>query len=86
MQTRLEAMLNGLWHGYTLSPTGLGRSKSRGLGKVEVEDLRVEELDDDFVRRRAEEINARRFSVRLVSPMVLEGKTLEPTSLLEVAR
>ncbi len=69
-----------------LPDEGIGGSKSRGLGKVEVEDLRVEELDDDVVRRCAEEIDTRRFSVRLVSPMVLEGETLEPTSLLEAAR
>ncbi|MEM2319642.1 MAG: RAMP superfamily CRISPR-associated protein [Candidatus Bathyarchaeia archaeon] len=69
-----------------LPDEGIGGSKSRGLGKVEVEDLCVEELDGDVVRKRAEEIDVRRFSVRLVSPMVLEGKTLEPTNLLEAAR
>ncbi|MGC9346242.1 MAG: RAMP superfamily CRISPR-associated protein [Candidatus Bathyarchaeales archaeon] len=69
-----------------LPDEGIGGSKSRGLGKVEVEDLRVEELDDDVVRKRAEEVDVHEFSVRLVSPMVLEGKMLEPSSLLEAAR
>ncbi|MGB9960010.1 MAG: RAMP superfamily CRISPR-associated protein [Candidatus Bathyarchaeales archaeon] len=69
-----------------LPDEGIGGSKSRGLGKVEVENLRVEELDEDVVRKRAEEIDVRSFSVRLISPMVLEGKTLEPVSLLEAVR
>jgi len=71
-----------------LPDEGIGGSKSRGLGKVEVEGLRVEEVDSDYVRKRAEEIesNAGRFSVRLISPMVVDGKGLEPSSLLEASR
>jgi hypothetical protein len=69
-----------------LPDEGVGGCKSRGLGKVEAEDLRVEELDEGAVQKRAGEIDVRRFSVRLVSPMVLDGKMLEPSSLLEAAR
>jgi hypothetical protein len=69
-----------------LPDEGIGGAKSRGLGKVAVEDLRVDEVDVGVVEKRAEEIDSRRFSVRLVSPMLLEGKLLEPHSLLEAAR
>jgi CRISPR/Cas system CSM-associated protein Csm3 (group 7 of RAMP superfamily) len=69
-----------------LADEGIGGCKSRGLGKVEVEDLRVEELDERAVEKRAENIDVQKFSVRLVSPMVLEGKMLEASSLLEAAR
>lgn len=69
-----------------LPDEGIGGSKSRGLGKVKVEDLKIEEVDSGVVRERTEEIDTRRFSVRLVSPMILEGKMLEPNSLLEAAR
>jgi len=69
-----------------LPDEGVGGCKSRGLGKVEAEDLRVEELDENAVEKRAEKIDVKEFSVRLVSPMVLEGKMLEPSSLLEAAR
>jgi len=69
-----------------LPDEGIGGCKSRGLGKVEAEDLRVEQLDESAVEKRAGEIDVRRFSVRLVSPMILDGKTLESNSLLEAAR
>jgi len=69
-----------------LPDEGVGGCKSRGLGKMEAEDLRVKELDEDAVEKRAGEIDSRRFSVRLVSPMVLDGKMLEASSLLEAAR
>lgn len=70
----------------SLADEGIGGCKSRGLGKVEVDDLRIEELDENAVEKRAENIDVQEFSVRLVSPMVLEGKTLEASSLLEAAR
>lgn len=69
-----------------LPDEGVGGGKSRGLGKVEVENVRVEELDSEFVEKRGEAIDVRRFSVRLVSPMVLGRKMLEPSCLLEAAR
>lgn len=69
-----------------LPDEGVGCCKSRGLGKVEAVDLRVEELDESAVEKRAGEIDVQKFSVRLVSPMVLDGKMLEASSLLEAAR
>jgi CRISPR/Cas system CSM-associated protein Csm3 (group 7 of RAMP superfamily) len=69
-----------------LPDEGVGGCKSRGLGKIEAEDLRIEELDESAVEKRAGEIDVRRFSVRLISPMVLDGKMLEASSLLEAAR
>ncbi|MEM2450330.1 MAG: RAMP superfamily CRISPR-associated protein [Nitrososphaerota archaeon] len=72
--------------GRALPDEGIGGSKSRGLGKVAVEDLRVEEVDTSILERRAEDIDTRRFRVRLVSPMILDGKYLDESSLLECAR
>jgi hypothetical protein len=69
-----------------LPDEGIGGAKSRGLGKVVVEDLRVEGVDTDIIEKRAEGIDSQRFSVRLLSPMLLEGKLLEPSGLLEGAR
>lgn len=69
-----------------LSDEGIGGSKSRGLGKVAVEDLRVEEVDTAVLEKRAEEIDVKKFRVRLLSPMILDGKPLDESSLLEGAR
>jgi len=54
-----------------LPDEGIGGAKSRGLGKVVAEDLRVEAVDSAVLERRAGEFDVRRFRVRLVSPMVL---------------
>lgn len=70
----------------SLPDEGIGGGKSRGLGKVVVEDLSVESVDDEVVNKRAEEIDSQRFSVKLISPLILEGKPLESNSLLEGAR
>jgi len=70
-----------------LPDEGIGGSKSRGLGKVSVEGLDVVPLDTNVLERRADLIDARSFTVRLLSPMVLEkGRSLEPSMLLEGAR
>ncbi|MEM1673522.1 MAG: RAMP superfamily CRISPR-associated protein [Candidatus Bathyarchaeia archaeon] len=69
-----------------LPDEGIGGSKSRGLGKVAVEDLRVDEVDTSVLEGRAEGIDVERFRVRLVSPMILDGKYLDESSLLEGAR
>jgi len=69
-----------------LPDEGIGGSKSRGLGKVIVGNLKVEPVDTDILEKRAEEIDTKSFSVRLLSPMILDGKPLEPSSLLEGAR
>jgi hypothetical protein len=69
-----------------LPDEGIGGVKSRGLGKVVVEEIRVESIDRGVVETRAKNVNSQRFAVRLVSPMILEGKLLEPKSLLEGAR
>jgi len=69
-----------------LPDEGIGGSKSRGLGKVLVEDLRVESVDTSVLEKRAEEIDTCGFDVRLLSPMILDGAPLEGRSLLEGAR
>jgi CRISPR/Cas system CSM-associated protein Csm3 (group 7 of RAMP superfamily) len=70
-----------------LPDEGIGGSKSRGLGKIAVERIDVEELDSSLVEKRAEELDARNFSVRLISPMVVQnGELLTPGQLLEAAR
>jgi len=81
----LSLVENALRRG--LPDEGIGGSKSRGLGKVRVEDLVVREVTVKDLEKRAEEIDTRCFSVRLVSPMVLGGgKPLDRSALLEAAR
>lgn len=65
---------------------GIGGGKSRGLGKIKVENLQVSEITLKDVEKRAKEINTRNFAVKLLSPMLLDGKLLEPQTLLEGAR
>jgi len=69
-----------------LPDEGVGGSKSRGLGKLAVEQLTLEAVSTSDLEKRASVINAKRFRVRLASPLILEGKTLDPSSLLEAAR
>jgi len=69
-----------------LPDEGIGGSKSRGLGKVSVEDLRIERLDTSVLEKRADMIDESSFNVRLLAPMILNGKSLEPSTLLEAAR
>ena len=69
-----------------LPDEGIGGAKSRGLGKVVVEDLSVERVDTDLLEKRADEIDVRWFRVKLCSPLVLDGKVLDPQSLLEGVR
>jgi len=70
----------------SLPDEGIGGAKSRGLGKVVVESLRVEAVDSAVLEKRADEIDVRRFRVRLVSPLVLRGKSLDASRLLEGCR
>jgi CRISPR/Cas system CSM-associated protein Csm3 (group 7 of RAMP superfamily) len=65
---------------------GIGGGKSRGLGKVKIEDLKVEEVTEDVVRKKVAEIDVSCFSIRLVSPMLLDGHALDGKSLLEGCR
>jgi CRISPR/Cas system CSM-associated protein Csm3 (group 7 of RAMP superfamily) len=69
-----------------LPDEGIGGAKSRGLGKAAVEDLSVESVDTDLLEKRADEMDARRFRVKLCSPLVLDGKVLDSQSLLEGVR
>lgn len=69
-----------------LPDEGVGGAKSRGLGKVAVEDVKVEAVDTAVLEKRAEEIDTRRFRVRLVSPLILNGKALDASSLREAVR
>ncbi|MEM2099087.1 MAG: RAMP superfamily CRISPR-associated protein [Candidatus Bathyarchaeia archaeon] len=91
-----EVLVSGNFSGYVdllratlergLSDEGLGGGKSRGLGKVAIEALRVEEVTEDLLRKRAEVVDTRSFVVRLLSPMLLDGKFLDASSLLEGCR
>jgi CRISPR/Cas system CSM-associated protein Csm3 (group 7 of RAMP superfamily) len=69
-----------------LPDEGVGGAKSRGFGKVVVEDLGVESVETDLLEKRADEMGVRQFRVRLCSPLVLDGKVLDSQSLLEGAR
>lgn len=69
-----------------LKDEGMGGAKSRGLGSVSVENLSVETVSEDIARKRSAEVNTERFSVRLVSPMLLDGYMLNSSSLLEGCR
>lgn len=68
-----------------LPDEGIGGSRSRGYGKISVNDVRIEAVDVKAVEKRAEGINPSRFSVRVMSPLLL-GDVLKPRSLLEGAR
>lgn len=69
-----------------LEDEGIGGQKSRGLGKVRVEDTRVIEVKDEHVQAEAAKINTKCFAVRLVSPLLLDGQMLGAKSLLEGCR
>ena len=69
-----------------VSDEGIGGGKSRGFGKVEIEDVSVEEVSEEQVERRAGEIDSASFSVRSLSPLLLGGRLLESSTLLEAAR
>lgn len=80
----VDMLRSVMQHG--LCDEGLGGGKSRGLGKVTVEGVKVEEVTETFLRKRAEAIDTRSFVVRLLSPMLLDGKFLDASSLLEGCR
>lgn len=72
-----------------LEDEGIGGSKSRGYGNISVRDAKVEEITTELIEKRADSINkASRFSINLVSPMVIDNskKNLEAITLLEGAR
>jgi hypothetical protein len=69
-----------------LPDEGIGGSKSRGLGKLAIEELKLEAISTLDLERRADTIDTKRFRIRLASPLILEEKTLDSSSLLEAAR
>lgn len=70
-----------------LPEEGIGGSKSRGLGKVAVENLILDEVTTETLEKRAQEIDVLNFVVEFISPMVLDGgKLLDAPALLEAAR
>ena len=68
-----------------LPDEGIGGSRSRGYGMVSVHDLHIDTVEIEEVERRADGIDASRFSVQALSPLILKG-VLEPSTLLEGAR
>lgn len=69
-----------------LPDEGVGGSKSRGLGKIALEHLRLEAVSTSLLEKRAGDIDVKRFRVRLASPLILDGKSLDSSSLLEATR
>ncbi|MEM4213898.1 MAG: RAMP superfamily CRISPR-associated protein [Candidatus Methanomethylicaceae archaeon] len=69
-----------------LPDEGLGGSKSRGLGKVVVENFNISAIGESDLKGRSSAINPNRFSVEILSPTVLEGDILDPSVLLESIR
>jgi CRISPR/Cas system CSM-associated protein Csm3 (group 7 of RAMP superfamily) len=63
-----------------LPDEGIGGTKSRGLGKVAVEKLKVESVSTEVLERRADELVVQRFKVQLVSPMIMDRHTLESSN------
>ncbi|MCX8151312.1 MAG: RAMP superfamily CRISPR-associated protein [Candidatus Bathyarchaeota archaeon] len=80
----IDELESVMLHG--LADEGVGGGKSRGLGKVSIESIKIEEVTEDVVKKAAEDIDTRSFVVRLVSPMLLEGQILNDKSLLEGCR
>jgi CRISPR/Cas system CSM-associated protein Csm3 (group 7 of RAMP superfamily) len=75
----------------SLEDDGIGASKSRGLGKIKVKDLRIEKITPETIEERAIGLipNASdTFSVQLISPIINDTteSSLEPSTLLEGAR
>lgn len=65
---------------------GVGRWKRMGFGRFAAK-MKAEEIAIDDVKGRAEEIDSRKFAVRLLSPMAMgEERLLTPSVLLEAAR
>ncbi|MFQ6075750.1 MAG: RAMP superfamily CRISPR-associated protein [Candidatus Bathyarchaeia archaeon] len=94
---RLEVVVDSECKGYLnqvkailqegMRDEGVGGGKSRGFGKIEVEDLRIHEVTAEALRKRAEEIDTANFLLEATSPMILgRGRILEPPTLLEAAR
>jgi hypothetical protein len=63
----------------------LGGSKTRGFGKVSFKDLEVMNISIQDIQGRAEKLNPGCFSLRCVSPLIVD-KSLEPSTVLEGAR
>jgi CRISPR/Cas system CSM-associated protein Csm3 (group 7 of RAMP superfamily) len=74
-----------------LKDEGIGASKSRGLGTVNVKDVRIEAITPETIEKRASELIPQGnnvFSVQLLSPIINDTteRILEPSTLLEGAR
>jgi CRISPR/Cas system CSM-associated protein Csm3 (group 7 of RAMP superfamily) len=85
----LDVLKSALVEG--LPDEGVGGRKSSGLGKVKVDGFRVREVTTEELAERAKVIgewigDAKRFVVRVVSPMLLDGGLLDAKVLCESAR
>lgn len=74
-----------------LEDEGIGASKSRGLGTVKVKDVRIEEITQETIEKRASELIPHAgdtFSIQLISPIISDTteRSLESSTLLEGAR
>ncbi|MGQ9680339.1 MAG: RAMP superfamily CRISPR-associated protein [Candidatus Bathyarchaeia archaeon] len=68
-----------------LQDEGLGGSRSRGFGKISIKDLTVEPVDIELFEKRVEDIDVKLFSIRAITPIILD-KVLDSRILLEAAR
>jgi CRISPR/Cas system CSM-associated protein Csm3 (group 7 of RAMP superfamily) len=70
-----------------LGDEGIGASKSRGLGKVAVRDLKITKISPDQVKLRAGELGNDEVTLSLLSPSVVqEEEPLRIETVLESAR
>jgi len=69
-----------------LKEDGIGASKSRGLGKLSVENLTIKELSSDTIQKRSDLLKDANVTVRLLTPTIIEDETLRIETMLEAAR
>jgi hypothetical protein len=57
----------------TLPDEGIGRGKTRGLGKVNVnvKEIQMTQITADCLKQQAEKVDSSSFTVRLISPLII---------------
>jgi len=57
--------------GRMLPDEGIGRGKTRGLGKVNVKEIQMTHITADCLKQQAEKVDSSSFTVRLISPLII---------------